>query len=209
MDEYIGVIKMFIGNYAPQGYLMCQGQTLPIQQYQALFSIIGVTYGGNGTTNFMLPNLQSRIPIGYGQGSGLSTYNLGQAGGVETVTLTEGQMPPHLHQVGATSLAGNIKIRTSDSTADSYAAFNNAIAQAAAKLTPSSPNTERPQLFSATPTFAENNYLHASTVDTSGFSVSGPSATAIAGGSQPHENRQPFLTVNFIICINGIYPSRP
>ncbi len=209
MDEYIGVIKMFIGNYAPQNYLMCQGQTLPIQQYQALFSIIGVTYGGNGTTNFMLPNLQSRIPIGYGQGSGLSTYSLGQAGGAETITLTEGQMPPHLHQVGATSLAGNIKIRTSDSTADSYAAFNNAIAQAAAKLTPSSPNTERPQLFSATPTFAENNYLHASTVDTSGFSVSGPSATAIAGGSQPHENRQPFLTVNFIICINGIYPSRP
>ncbi len=210
MDEYIGTIKMFAGNFAPYpDYLLCLGQQLNIQNYAALYSVIGTTYGGDGRTYFNLPNLQSRIPLGYGQGPGLSLYNLGEAGGVEAVTLSQMEMPQHIHPIAGTTLAGNIKIRTSDSTADSYAAFNNAIAQAAAKFTPSSPNTERPQVFSATPTFAENNYLHASTVDTSGFSVSGPSATAIAGGSQPHENRQPFLTVNFIICVNGLYPSRP
>lgn len=99
VDAYLGEIKMFAGNFAPLGWQLCNGQILSIAQNTALFSILGTTYGGNGTTTFALPNLQGRVPIHWGNGAGLSPYVIGQAGGTENVTLLAGQIAPHTHAV--------------------------------------------------------------------------------------------------------------
>lgn len=103
---FIGDIRMFAGNFAPRGWLFCNGQLLPINQNQALFALLGTTYGGNGTTTFQLPNLQGRVPVDDGNGAGLPPVALGQAGGAENVTLTVAQMPVHTHQLNALSSAG-------------------------------------------------------------------------------------------------------
>ena len=103
MDEYMAVIKFFAGNYAPQGYMYCQGQLLPVSQYSALFALLGVTYGGNGQTNFALPNFGGRVPVGTGQSSGTSNYQLGQIGGAENITLNINNLPTHTHTATATS----------------------------------------------------------------------------------------------------------
>jgi microcystin-dependent protein len=100
-NPYLGEIRIFAFNFAPVGWIQCSGQLLPISQYTALFSLLGTFYGGNGTSNFALPNLQSRIRLGMGAGTGLSTYSIGQTGGTETVTLTAAQMPEHSHPVHA------------------------------------------------------------------------------------------------------------
>src|ERR1700729_3145413 len=105
-EPFLGEIRMFGFNFAPQGWAMCNGQTLPISQNAALFSLLGTFYGGDGVTTFQLPNLQSRVAIHEGQGSGLSPYDIGQVGGVETVMLTQNQMPQHSHSVGASSAPG-------------------------------------------------------------------------------------------------------
>jgi len=105
-DQYLGEIRMFGFNFAPQGWAFCNGQILPISQNTALFSLLGTTYGGNGTSTFGLPNLQGRVAIHQGQGLGLSPYDLGQVGGTETVTLTQNQMPQHNHSVNASSAPG-------------------------------------------------------------------------------------------------------
>ncbi|MFZ0008267.1 MAG: tail fiber protein [Steroidobacteraceae bacterium] len=105
-QPFLGEIRMFGGNFAPQGWMMCAGQTLPISQYTALFSLMGTTYGGNGTSTFQLPDLQSRVPIHQGQASSGSNYVLGQVAGTETVTLTTAQLPAHRHPfVGSGSAA--------------------------------------------------------------------------------------------------------
>jgi microcystin-dependent protein len=106
-EPFVGEIRMFGFNFPPQGWAMCNGQLLPISQNQALFSLIGTFYGGNGTTNFALPNLQSCVAIHQGQGSGLSPYVLGQSGGAENVTLTPAQMPTHTHLVQCYTGGGN------------------------------------------------------------------------------------------------------
>jgi microcystin-dependent protein len=107
MDEYIGMIKMFVGDYAPQDYLLCNGQTLLVQEYAALYSIIGTRYGGTPNQNFKLPDLRGRMPIGMGTGvnPALTTRQLGESGGTETVTLNVTQIPPHTHTYNA--LSGN------------------------------------------------------------------------------------------------------
>lgn len=104
---FIGEIRMFGGNFAPVGFAFCDGQLLPIDQYDALFSLIGTTYGGDGQTTFALPDLRGRIPVHTGQGAGLPNYVLGQLGGSETVTLTAQQLPVHTHAAQAQSGAGN------------------------------------------------------------------------------------------------------
>jgi microcystin-dependent protein len=98
---FLGEIRLFGFNFAPAGWAFCDGQLMPISQNTALFSLLGTIYGGNGTSNFALPNLQSRVPVHMGQGTGLSLYDIGQAGGVETATLTAAQMPVHSHPVHA------------------------------------------------------------------------------------------------------------
>ena len=116
MEPFLGEIRMFGFDFAPQGWALCNGQLLPINQNQALFSLLGNMYGGNGTTTFALPNLQSRVPIHQGQGAGLSAYVVGQAGGAETVTLAAAQMPAHAHPVKASSnTAGSTKPRVDSS----------------------------------------------------------------------------------------------
>lgn len=107
MEPFIGEITMFAGNFAPRGWAFCNGQLLPIAQNQALFSILGTTYGGDGRTTFALPDLRGRVPVHAGQGPGLSTYPLGSSGGSETVTLTNAQMPNHNHDIIAFGKAGN------------------------------------------------------------------------------------------------------
>lgn len=102
-EPYLGQIMMAGFNFAPRGYALCNGQTMSIQQNAALFALLGIRYGGNGTTNFVLPNLQGRTPVGQGPLPGGSTYTIGQPGGVENVTLTQAQMPAHNHQLLAST----------------------------------------------------------------------------------------------------------
>lgn len=171
-DAYIGEIMLFAGPYAPQNYALCNGQLLPInQQYSALYAVIGNYYGGNGTSNFALPNLQGRVPVGAGQGAGLSNYALGQTGGLESVTLITQQLPTHSHALLGSSSPGT----SADPT-------NNLLA-----------NDGR-----GGPQYASSN---------SNATLNGQSIGA-AGGNQPHENRPPFLALNYCICISGIFPSR-
>jgi len=175
MDPFLAEIRMFAGNFAPQGWFTCDGQTLPIAQYTALFSLLGTTYGGNGQTTFQLPDLRGRVPIHVGQGLGLSPYSLGEMAGVETVTLTPNQMPTHNHLIGC-----------STNGADSNTP-NNSVLAAPADATRAPINIY---------TAAANATMP-------------PTTVSVAGGSQPHENHQPYLTLTFIIAWQGIYPSRP
>ncbi|HEY1339856.1 MAG TPA: tail fiber protein [Bryobacteraceae bacterium] len=106
-EPFLGELRIFAFNFAPKGYALCNGQTLSIAQNQALFALLGTTYGGNGQTTFALPNLQSRLPVAWGQGQGLSPYTLGQTGGSPSVTVTTTQLPPHTHVMSAAASADN------------------------------------------------------------------------------------------------------
>ncbi len=169
-DAYLGDIKMTAITFAQSGWLECNGQLLQISQYQALFALIGTTYGGNGTTNFALPDLRSRIPVGVGQGNGLTNYTLGETGGVESVALTTSQMPAHSHGLSVSTDAGNTNI----------------------------PNAS---YLGNTGNF-DKEYSTTST-------TTNPLMVQSSGNGQAHENRQPYLTVRYVICVNGIFPSRP
>jgi microcystin-dependent protein len=164
-EPFIAEIRLFAGNFAPQGWALCDGSILPINQNQALFSLLGTTYGGNGTTNFALPDLRGRAPIHVGQGPGLSPYTLGETSGEETVTLNTNQIPAHQHLQPATN---------------------------------AEEGTNRPG--NAVPA---RGGVYAGTSDGSALAPSSP-----AGGSQPHDNRSPYLVVTFIIALQGIFPSR-
>jgi microcystin-dependent protein len=172
MDPFLGEIRLFGGNFAPRGWMLCQGQVLSIAQNTALFSLLGTTYGGNGQTTFALPDLRGRVPVHAGQGPGLPEVDLGEVSGVEQVSLIVSQMPAHAHTLPASSLASITGVPTGNVVADTTVA--------------------------ALPIYAGG----------------GPSApmdsTAMdpAGGSQPHENRMPFMAMNFIIAVEGIFPSR-
>lgn len=172
-DPFIGEIKMFAGNFAPQGYAFCDGQLLPISQYSALFSILGTTYGGDGRTTFALPDLRGRIPMHPGQGPGLSLRRLGERSGQESVKLSESDMPAHNHTVYGTQ----------------EAADSNSPENALWATTEGNPR----KIYDSSP--APNAAMN-------------PRAISSAGGDQAHENRQPYLCVNFIIAIEGLYPSR-
>jgi microcystin-dependent protein len=171
-SPFLAEIKMFAGNFAPRGYAFCNGQILSIAQNTALFSLLGTTYGGNGQTTFALPNLQGRVPIHPGQGAGLSQYDLGQMGGVETVTLSQNEIPAHTHSLRVNGAAGT----------DGVPATNQVLAASTAR-----------------------DKLYSSSAPTTTLS---PQAIATVGGSQPHTNVQPYLAVNFIIALQGIFPSR-
>jgi microcystin-dependent protein len=179
-DPFLGEIKIAGFNFAPVGYAFCNGQTLPIAQNTALFSLLGTTYGGNGQTTFALPNLQSRVPIHFGQGPGLSSYALGQQAGTENVTLTTGQMPAHNHP-----LTGTVAVQANN---DNTGLVNN-------------PTSKR--------LGASGNIFSAGTDELVNMA---PLASNLAigsiGGSQPLSILQPYLALNFIIALQGIFPSR-
>lgn len=166
-SPYIGEIRMFAGNYAPVGWMFCDGTSLPISQNDTLFSVIGTTYGGDGVSTFNLPDLRGRVPVH--QGTGQSTYVVGQLAGVEQVTITQQQMPAHNHSLTATTAIGT-------------------------QVNPGGNLLANSQV--ATP------YIQEDPDNNLGAQMLSP-----VGGNQPHENRQPFLGISFIISLSGIYPS--
>ena len=172
-EPFVAEIRIFAGNFAPRGWAFCDGQLLPISNNTALFSLIGTTYGGDGRTTTALPNLQGRAPMHPGRGPGLTSRRLGERVGVETVTLSESQIPSHSHTVRAATTP-------------------------AAPGAPS--NTE--SLARAATGLAYHENTTANLVDMASASVS------TTGGSQSHDNVQPFLALNFIIALVGLYPSR-
>lgn len=169
-EPFVGEIRMFAGNFAPRGWAFCDGQLLAVSQNDALFSLLGTIYGGDGRTTFGLPDLRGRIPIHAGTGPGLSQRRLGAKSGVEQVTLTANQLPSHTHTLQA-----------STDLADQTAPQGNVVAQTATL-----------SLYAQEP------------IDTN---MSAAAITSV-GGSRTHSNLQPFVCINFIIALLGIYPSR-
>ncbi len=169
-EPYIGEIRMFAGNFAPVGWMFCEGQTLPISENDALFTLIGTTYGGDGQETFNLPNLASRVPIHMGTGPDGTTYQIGEMAGTEQETLTTQQIPIHNHQLMASTGPGGINTPGGNITAES-------------------PSVK--YLIEDTPSLAMN-----------------AQAISPVGGSQPHENCQPFLCINFIISLFGVFPTQ-
>ena len=174
-DQFLGEIRITPYNFAPLGWAFCNGQLLQISQNTALFSLFGTTYGGNGQTTFGLPNLQNSAPIQQGQGPGLSSYDLGQTGGESAVTLTQAELPTHVHAVACDPAGG-----TQQGAAGGVWAASGA-------------GRASPPYYS---------------VDATKLTPMSPAAIAPTGGSQPHNNRSPHLGLNFIVAIQGIYPSR-
>jgi microcystin-dependent protein len=169
-DPFVAEIRIFPFNFAPRGWAWCDGQLLPLSQNTALFSLLGTTYGGNGKSNFALPNLQGRAPMHPGQGPGLSLHDLGETGGQETVSLLESEIPAHAHQLRAALVPAD------------------------------SPNPTG--AFTAAPA-SDNLYGAVANV----VSMA-PESLAPAGGDQPHNNLQPYLTFYFCIALQGVFPPR-
>ena len=177
MEEYIGMIKFFVGDWDPEYYMVCDGRILQINDYQALYSLIGNQFGGNGSTNFALPDFRGRVPVGYGSGPGLTPRSVGTIGGLETSTLTTAQLPSHSHTLNG--ISGGTETNTpKDNFLPEYA------------------NT-------AVKFYAKRDKA------TDAFLPLNAQSIAPVGQNQPISRMQPFLTVNFIICVMGIYPSRP
>ena len=171
-DPFVAEIRIFPFNFAPKGWAFCDGQLLPISQNTALFSLLGTTYGGDGKSNFALPNMQGNAPMHPGQGPGLSLHDLGEMGGSATVSLLESEIPAHSH-----TLMG--------STTNS-----------------SKPNPTNNAL---TKTLGATPYVPPAGAPLAAFS---DRALAPAGGDQPHNNMQPYLTLNFCIAMQGVFPPR-
>ncbi len=171
-DPFVAEIRIFPFNFAPHGWAFCDGQILPLSQNTALFSLLGTTYGGNGKSNFALPNLQGSAPMHPGQGPGLSLHDLGETGGSETVTLLESEIPSHSHNLMSLPAPAN---RTSP--------VDNSIARATG----------------ATPYLAPAGAPLVSMADT---------ALSPNGNDQPHNNMMPYLTLNFCIALQGVFPPR-
>jgi microcystin-dependent protein len=173
-DPFVAEIRIFPFNFAPKGWAFCDGQLLPLSQNTALFSLLGTTYGGDGKSNFALPNMQGNVPIHPGQGPGLSLYDLGETGGSETVSLLESEIPSHNHGFGAAVGAAG----------DSLTPVNTLWAQAPAGRGSLS-------VYKNAPTGKINQ-----------------APFTPAGGDQPHNNMQPYLTLNFCIALQGVFPPR-
>jgi microcystin-dependent protein len=169
-DPFVAEIRIFPFNFAPRGWAFCDGQILPISQNTALFSLLGTYYGGDGKSNFALPDLQGRAPMHPGQGPGLSLHDLGETGGADFVTLLESEIPAHNHTVTVSGRGAN--------------------------------ENDAKDLYWAATT------VKAYTAGTTNLTPMAPEALPPAGGDQPHNNLQPYLTFNFCIALQGIFPPR-
>jgi microcystin-dependent protein len=178
-QPFLGQMMMFCGNFPPKGFAFCNGQLLAISQNTALFSLLGTFYGGNGTTNFALPNLQGSVPVHMGQGPGLSPYVIGQAGGTQNVTVTAAAMPLHSHIFNA-------------STA-------NATGPSPSGLVPAKPTAANAAAYAVS---------QSSPYPALAPQVMNPQSCSIVGGSQPHNNMMPTLFISFVIALQGIFPAR-
>jgi microcystin-dependent protein len=178
-EPFLSEIKLVSFNFPPKGWALCNGQLLPINQNQALFALLGTTYGGDGRVNFALPNLRGRVPIHEGNG-----HTLGEAAGSTAVTVNIQQMPAHTHQMmakgGQATLLGGALVTP---------AGTKSLAQAAA---------------ASNPQVDVNLY----STDRSGLTALNPASITNVGGSQPHNNMMPYLCLNFIIALQGIFPSQ-
>src|SRR5207245_1374711 len=193
-EPFLSEIRIMSFNFPPKGWALCSGQLLPINQNQALFSLLGTTYGGDGRVNFALPNLGGRVPLGFGLGSGLSNYNLGASGGVgmggvDTVTLAVTELPAHNHAIDISGMTATAKCHKD--TGNQQSPVGNLPAIDAANAS------------TAYSTSAPDNSMQAGSL-----AVGGPPTAANAGGGLSHENRQPFLALNYCIALQGIFPSQ-
>jgi microcystin-dependent protein len=182
MEPYLGQIMLVPYNFEPRGWAFCNGQLLSIAQYTALFSLLGTTYGGNGQTTFALPDLRGRVPVSSGQGPGLSDYTLGEMAGQESVTLTSSQMPMHTH-LAALNASTTLNEGSDTPNAQSVLGPSNDTAAGAEVKIYSNSSPNQP--------LASNSVT-----------------VQPAGGSQPFDNRPPYLTMNYVIALEGIFPSR-
>jgi microcystin-dependent protein len=171
VNPFVAEIRILPYTFVPKGWAACNGQLLPISQNTALFSLLGTFYGGDGKSNFALPNLEGSVPIHQGQGPGLSLYDLGQSGGTETVTLLQAETPSHIHTLNALNVLG-----------DNPSPNNHTIANYGAQ-TFQPPPVQSPQL-------------------------AADQALPLVGGGGPHNNDQPYLTVQFCIALQGVFPPR-
>jgi microcystin-dependent protein len=189
-DTFVGQILLFPFNFPPNGFAFCRGQLIPISQNTALFALLGTTYGGNGQTNFGLPNLQGRVPLGFGQGPGLTDYQQGQTGGSDTIALTTPQIPQHSHAMTAGSVLPSLMACRSGA-GNQLTPVGNLLATESTGVT-------------ATYGAAPNAPMR-----TGNIAFSGTASALPAGGGQGHENRQPFLALNYCIALVGVFPPLP
>jgi microcystin-dependent protein len=177
-DPFVAEIRIFPFNFAPKGWAFCNGQLLPLSQNTALFSLLGTTYGGDGKSNFALPNYQGNVPMFYGQGPGLSLYDIGQESGSQTVTLLDSEMPAHPHQLNATTAAGTGNDPNGTMFADGDWSFQ-----------------------------GSSGKVQYYTVTAPGVTMN-TQAIGFTGSSFPHNNLMPYLTLNFCIALQGVFPPR-
>lgn len=178
MEPFLGEIRMVGFNFAPRGWALCDGQLLAISQYTALFSLLATTYGGDGRSTFGLPDLRGRVPVHMGQSPGLSTYILGEKSGAENVALALNEMPQHSHDINVHNQPAN----QTDPSGNIISVVNDG-------------SGRTPNLYPAYSNAAPTGKMASSALGTT-------------GASQPHSNMQPFLVVNFVIALEGIFPSR-
>ena len=178
MDPFVAEIRIFPFNFAPKGWAFCNGQILPLSQNTALFSLLGTMYGGDGKSNFALPDLQGCVPLQWGQGTGLSPYDQGEKAGSDTFTLLQSEMPAHSHAVNASTANANSSSPSNALLAKGDFSFQGKTG-AVATYTTTAPST-----------------------------LMSTNAVGPAGGGQPHNNLMPYLTLNFCIAMQGIYPPR-
>jgi microcystin-dependent protein len=177
-DPFVAEIRIFPFNFAPKGWAFCDGQILPLSQNTALFSLLGTTYGGDGKSTFALPNMQGNVPMFYGQGPGLSLYDLGEEGGSQTVTLLDSEMPSHAHSLNATTAAGTGNDPNGTMFADGDWSFQGV--------------SGKVQYYTVVAPAATMN----------------SQAVGFTGSSFPHNNLMPYLTLNFCIALQGVFPPR-
>ncbi len=184
-EPFLSQIALFSFNFPPKGWALCNGQLMPINQNQALFSLLGTTYGGDGRVTFALPDLRGRVPLAEG-----GSHFLGETLGSESIVLTQSQLPAHTHTLDASALTATARARN-------------------AAATVATPVGNTPAIMNAGATLGYSNAAPDSNMQASSVAFGGTVTAGLAGSSQPHENRQPHLVLSYCIALQGIFPSRP
>jgi microcystin-dependent protein len=200
MEPFIGQIIMFAGNFAPRDWAFCDGELLPISQNQSLYSILGTTYGGDGRTTFGLPDFRGRVPIGQGQGNGLTSRIMGEQIGIEDITLSTAQMPIHSHAAKTTISGSSVtaKLKASSEVGTTNVPLNNYLAK------PSNIGLQSINMYDS----SADIEMASDAIEIDLSAVTANTTTDDTGGNSAHNNIQPSLVMNYIICMNGVYPSR-